>query len=74
LLVLRGELVGSGGWDQDNIGCSVAAIIRPPAGRLDEFLRKRLQYGNHLQWIYGDFSEDLRRLGELLGLQVEVIA
>ena len=31
-------------------------------------------YGNHLQWVYGDWTEDLRRLGEMLGLQVEVIA
>ncbi len=74
LLVLRGELVGSSGWDQDNIGCSVEALIRPPEGRLDEFLRKRLEYGNHLQWVYGDFAEPARQLGEMLGLQVEVIA
>jgi L-fucose isomerase-like protein len=74
LLVLRGELVGASGWGQDDIGCSVEALIRPPADRLDEFLRKRLDYGNHLQWVYGDWTEDLRRLGEMLGLQVEVIA
>jgi hypothetical protein len=74
LLVLRGELVGASGWDQDLIGCSVEALIRPPAGRLDEFLRKRLEYGNHLQWVYGDWTESLRQFGEMLGLQVEVIA
>jgi hypothetical protein len=74
LLVLRGELVGASGWDQDHIGCCVEVLIRPPAGRLDEFLRKRLDYGNHLQWVYGDWTEDLRQLGEMLGLQVEVIA
>jgi hypothetical protein len=74
LLVLRGELVGASGWDQDLIGCSVEALIRPPDGRLDEFLRKRLQYGNHLQWVYGDWTESLRQLGEMLGLEVEVIA
>ncbi|MCL4201197.1 MAG: hypothetical protein KJ000_01795 [Pirellulaceae bacterium] len=74
LLVLRGELVGASGWNQDLIGCSVEALIRPPAGRLDEFLRKRLEYGNHLQWVYGDWTESVRQLGEMLGLQVEVIA
>ena len=74
LLVLRGELVGASGWDEDLIGCSVEAVIRPPAGRCDEFLRMRLDYGNHLQWVYGDYVEPLRRLGEMAGLQVEVIA
>lgn len=74
LLVLGGELVGASGWDADLVGCSVEAVIRRPQGRLDEFLRKRLEYGNHLQWVYGDWSAPMRRLGEMLGLEVEVIA
>ncbi len=74
LLVVRGELVASSGWDQDLIGCSVEARIKAPAGRLDAFLRKRLEYGNHLQWVYGDWCEPVRRLGEMSGLEVEVIA
>ncbi|MHB8898246.1 MAG: hypothetical protein ACYC6Y_05825 [Thermoguttaceae bacterium] len=74
LLVLRGQLTGASGWGQDLIGCSVEALIQPPPGRLDEFLRKRLDYGNHLQWVYGDYSEQLRQLGEMLKLDVDVIA
>jgi hypothetical protein len=74
LLVLRGELVGGSGWGEDSIGCSVEALIRPPQGRLDEFLRKRLEYGNHLQWVYGDWTAEMQQLGEMLGLQVETIA
>ena len=74
LLLLRGELVGSSGWDQDTIGCSVEALIRPPEGRLDEFLRERLEYGNHLQWVYGDFTEQMQQLGKMLGLEVKLIA
>ncbi|MCU0977649.1 MAG: hypothetical protein MUF25_00610 [Pirellulaceae bacterium] len=74
LLVLKGQLVGASGWNQDLIGCSVEAVIKPPEGRCDEFLKKRLEYGNHLQWVYGDCSAEMRDAGELLGLQVEVIA
>jgi hypothetical protein len=74
LLVLRGELVGASGWDQDLIGCSVEALIKPPEGRADEFLKKRLDYGNHLQWVYGDCTDRMRQLGEILGLEVEVIS
>ena len=74
LLVLRGTLVGSSGWGQDLLGCSVEAVIQPPAGRRDEFLRRRLVYGNHLQWVYGDYTSELKTLGEMLGLSVEVIA
>ena len=73
LLVLRGTLVGSSGWGQDLLGCSVEAVIQPPAGRRDEFLRRRLVYGNHLQWVYGDYVKELTALGEMLGLGVEAI-
>ncbi len=73
LLVLKGQLVGSSGWNQDLIGCSVEAVIKPPEGRCDEFLKKRLEYGNHLQWVYGDWSAEMREAGEMLGLQVDVI-
>ncbi len=74
MLVLRGELVGASGWDKDLVGCSVEALIKPPEGRADEFLKARLEYGNHLQWVYGDYAEPMRQVGEMLGLEVEVIA
>jgi L-fucose isomerase-like protein len=74
LLVLRGTLVGSSGWGKDLLGCSVEAVIKPPAGRADEFLRRRLAYGNHLPWVYGDYANDMKIVGEMLGLRVEVIA
>jgi len=74
VLVLKGTLVGASGWGQDLIGCSVEAVIKPPPGRTDEFLRSRLVVGNHLQWVYGDYTKELKTLGETLGLGVEVIA
>ena len=74
LLVLSGKLVGASGWDSDKLGCSVEALIKPPNGRADEFLKKRLDYGNHLQWVYGDYTEQMQQLGEMLNLQVEVIS
>jgi hypothetical protein len=74
LLVLKGTLVGSSGWGQDLIGCSVEAVIQTPQDRRDEFLRRRLVYGNHLQWVYGDYTKELKTLGEMLGLEVEVFS
>lgn len=74
LLVLKGTAVGSSGWGQDLLGCSVEVVIKPPEGRAHEFLRRRMIYGNHLQWVYGDYSKELAVLGEMLGLSVEVFA
>ncbi len=72
LLVLKGTLVGASGWDKDLLGCSVEAVIKPPPAQTDEFLRRRMIYGNHLQWVYGDYSRELKTVGEMLGLSVEV--
>lgn len=74
LMVLKGTLVGSSGWGKDLLGCSVEAVIKPPAGRADEFMQRRLIYGNHLPWVYGDYSKEMKTVGEMLGLSVEMIA
>ena len=74
VLVIRGELVGASGWGKDLIGCSVEAVIRPPKGRLEECLRKRIEYGNHQQWVYGDWTRQMRQLAEVLGLKAHVIS
>jgi len=75
LLVMRGLLAGSEGWDKDNLGCSVTAIIRPTeSGQGDRFIRRQTDYGNHLSWVYGDYSSELRELGRLLGIEVEVVS
>jgi hypothetical protein len=74
LLVLKGTLVGSSGWGQDLLSCSVEAVIQPPEDKAHEFLRRRMAYGNHLQWVYGDYTKELKTLGEMLGLTVEVFA
>jgi L-fucose isomerase-like protein len=74
VLVIRGELVAASGWGKDLIGCSVEAVIRPPKGRLEECLRKRVEYGNHQQWVYGDWTRQMRQLAEVLGLKADVIS
>ncbi len=74
VLVLLGDLVGAGGWEQDNIGCSVKAFIRPPKGRSDEFMTKRTRYGNHLPWVFGEYSNRMKILAGLLGLDADVVS
>jgi hypothetical protein len=74
LLVLKGTMVGSSGWGKDLLGCSVEAVIQCPKDRADEFFRRRMIYGNHLPWVYGDYVSELKTLGEMLGVAVEVFA
>jgi len=75
LLVLKGELVGSKGWDEDLRGCSVSAyIVGIESGTADEFLRKQVDYGNHLVWVYGDYSDELKKLGDLINVDVDIVS
>jgi hypothetical protein len=75
LLVLRGKLIGSEGWDKDNLGCSVQAFIKPATeGAGNRFIRRQAEYGNHLSWVYGDYGPQLEELGRLLGIEVEMIS
>ena len=75
VLVMKGKLVRSEGWDKDNLGCSVAAFVIPAeTGNAELFVRRQAEYGNHLVWTYGDYAEPMRQLGALMGLQVEVVS
>jgi len=75
LLVLRGKLTGSEGWDEDLRGCSVSAfIVGKESGTADEFLRRQVDYGNHLVWVYGDYSRQLKQLGKLINVDVDVVS
>jgi len=75
LLVLKGILVGSQGWGSDEVGCfDKAFIVGKDSGSAEEFVRKQSDYGNHLPWVYGDYSEQLKKLGTLIGVDVVVVS
>jgi len=35
-----------------------------------DFFKKQLDFGHHYSWVYGDYIEQLKDLGEVLGLEV----
>jgi thiol-disulfide isomerase/thioredoxin len=73
LLVLNGQLTGSDGWGEDRLGCAVSAfIVGKESGSAHEFMKKQADYGNHLCWVYGDCTSQLKKLGELMGVDVVV--
>jgi hypothetical protein len=75
VLVMKGTLVKSEGYDGDHLGCSVGAFVKPSAtGDGEAFVRRQTEYGNHLVWVYGDYSGQMKQLGTLMGLEVEVLS
>lgn len=75
ILVLKGTLVSSQGWGEDEVGCyDVANITGRESGTAGDFVKKQADYGNHLPWVYSDYSGQLQRLGALIGIDVQVIS
>jgi hypothetical protein len=75
VLLLKGILIGSRGWGQDKLGCSVEAHIKPAdTGDSMAFVRKQKDYGNHLIWTYGDYVEQMVQLCDMLGIRTEVVS
>jgi len=75
VLLLKGRLVGSSGWGEDMLGCSVEAHVKPvDSGDAAVFVRKQKDYGNHLIWTYGDYADDMVQLCNIIGLEAEVVS
>ena len=74
LLALKGKLVDSAGWGEDILSCSVSAyVVGQESGTARKFIEKQVDYGNHLVWVYGDYSEELKLLAEILKMDIEII-
>lgn len=75
MLVLKGTLVGSHGWGEDILGCSVEAHIKPvDSGDTSVFVRKEENYGNHLIWTYGDYADEMAQLCDMLGIETDIVS
>jgi len=75
LLLLKGKLVDSEGWDEDLRGCSVSAfIVGKESGTAHEFMVKQADYGNHLSWVYGDYTNQLEKLANMLGIDTVIVS
>lgn len=75
LLVLKGKLVNSHGYNEDLLGCSVSAfVVGSESNTATEFMKKQVDYGNHLVWVYGDYTEELEQVCEILNLKIDVVS
>ncbi len=66
LFIGKGKIVGGGGYDAQN--CSLSVIFEVHDRK--DFFKKHIRYGgNHLPLVYGDYTEELEILAEMLGLE-----
>ena len=66
LLVSKGEITGGSGFDQ--IGCSLSSHIK--VRDAVELLHKEVDFGHHLALVYGDYVEELKELGKMMGFEL----
>jgi hypothetical protein len=66
VLVARGEIVGSAGFD--TVGCALTAHIK--VRDIVDLYRKEMGFGHHLAMVYGDYVQQVRDLGEMMGFEV----
>lgn len=66
IMAAKGTVVG--GFGYDTTGCS-EGVYFTVENKLDYF-HKQSRFGLHMPAVYGDYIEDVKRLGEVLGLDV----
>ncbi len=66
LLVALGQIVGGDGYDQ--IGCSLGVHVS--VKDVTDLFDKQQDFGHHMAMVYGDYTEDLHRLGRMMAIQV----
>ena len=66
LFIGKGTIVGGGGYNAQN--CSLSVIFTVENQK--DFFKKQIRYGgNHIPLVYGDYTEELEMLAEMLGLE-----
>ena len=68
VLIARGKTVRC---EFHENGCSPSVFIEVADAR--ELIHKQVDYGHHMAMVYGDYTSEAEKLGELLGLEVEVV-
>lgn len=67
ILLLKGEISGCVG--SDDVGCSLRVTVPIPSTR--DLVKMARNYGFHFAGVYGDYTEEMRHLAEMLKMEVE---
>lgn len=66
VLVVGGEIAGVGGFDR--VGCSLSAHVK--VRDVIDLYHKEMGFGHHLAMVYGDYVDEVKQLGTLMGFEV----
>ncbi len=66
LFLAKGTIVGGIGYHDENCSEGVFFTVKDDK----DFYNKQVAFGNHVPLVYGDYFSQVKRLGEILGLEV----
>ncbi len=66
MMVVKGKIVAGSGFDK--VGCDTGLFFQ--VDNIKDFFEKQLDFGHHFAWVYGDYVEDIKDLGKILGIDV----
>jgi len=66
VLVVRGRVAGSSGFDE--VGCILSVHVK--VRDIADVLSKEMDFGHHLAMVYGDYADQVRELGAMMGFEV----
>jgi len=69
ILVTKGDLIT--GIGNEGFGCEQSVTLEVPD--CYEFWRSSQNYGHHFSLVYGDYTQEIRELGDMLNFEVEMI-
>jgi hypothetical protein len=68
MFAIKAEIIAGAGINK--IGCDTGVYYQ--VKDIKDFFKKELDFGHHYAWVYGDYIEQLKDLGEVLGLDVVI--
>lgn len=66
MFAAKAEIVAGAGIDK--VGCDNGVYFK--VKNVKDFFKKQTEFGHHYAWVYGDYTEELIDLGEVLGIEV----
>jgi L-fucose isomerase-like protein len=66
LMIGKGTVLGGGAYELNN--CNTQIFFR--VEDQEDFFKKQAQVGNHMALVYGDYTKELERLGQMLGVEI----
>ncbi len=66
MFAVKGKIIAGAGFN--TAGCATGLYFQ--VKDVKDFFRKEQHFGHHYAWVYGDYIEDLKDLGEVLGVEV----